>query len=229
MRTGIAASSLWGVILETDDTLLLIFVHLDLPPPSSALRPSDNATKISGSIETYYFGEIMHMFPDLKKMCTNLMPDDAQRENTGVEGEGVVAVDGEEGVRMDSARRVTANRTWPRQRSQRKKNNEIVEVANIALDAAVSRMGLDDLGALLKPGGAAQPPPDTPSWRDSRVGCEDRAAHVDLFNKLVKSLPQNKLDLKEAEKDGETIVASILKKQRASLTKAMEEEAEQAI
>ena len=104
-------------------------------------------------------------------------------------------MDGEEGARMDSARRATAksaaNGHLAPPKKSKKKNNEIAEVANIALDAAVSRMGLDDLGALLKPGGAGQPPPDTPSWRDSRVGCEDRAAHVDLFNKLVKSLAQN--------------------------------------
>lgn len=165
------------------------------------------------------------------------MPDEAQRESAGVEGGDMVVLDGEEGAEKDAARRDTAKRTASAvnahlvAKKSSKKKKEMSEVTVMAMETAVGKLGLENLGALLKPEKVEAQTTDSsiPAYRDTKEGCEDRSAQVDLFHKMVKALKETKAELKEAESDNDDEMVEILKAQIKSLTKALKQESERSL
>eukprot|EP00752_Nemacystus_decipiens_P012554 g11118.t1 len=156
------------------------------------------------NLDTYYFGLTAEKCPDILAVCSQMLPDGTERENTGV-GRAGDGKSGAEGASADAAKRKDAKVESKRnaaiggiqQKKQKKQEAQIENTARAAIAAVKAGLSLNGLL-----GGSSAPTyADAPtSFYDTKGGCESKAAELDYSSKLRAELKAIKNDIKN-EKD----------------------------
>lgn len=196
---------------------------------------------IADSNEVYYYGEIVRMHPEIKNVCSQLLPDGVQRENTGVGG-GEASEGGAKAAAADAERRNATKRTAREanghlennEKKAKKQETEMKKAAAITFNTVTEGLGLGGggLGALFNSGAAPAPAlNDAPaSWYDTKEGVESRAAKLEFSNKLLDALENAEKRLEEAKEKGSSPrLIDALERKVAKIGKALEKDADEDI